>query len=156
MPAHNLFRRLMTRALRPRTAAPIRRRPGLVGRRIEELEDRSVPAAFTPGDLVIYRVGSGTGSLVNTGNPVFLDEYASNGTLVQSIALPTTASGSQKQLIASGTASSEGLLTRSTDGQFLTLTGYASDIPAASILTSTASAAVNRTVGRVDAAGNVD
>src|SRR6516165_1575326 len=57
-------------------------------------------APFTPGNLVIYRVGTGTGSLINTGNPVFLDEYTPGGVLVQSIALPTT--GAQK-LIASGT-----------------------------------------------------
>ncbi|MFN8443735.1 MAG: hypothetical protein U0175_23355 [Caldilineaceae bacterium] len=113
-------------------------------------------AAFTPGNLVIYRVGSGTGSLVNTGNPVYLDEYTPSGTLIQSIALPTTANGAQKQLIASGTAGSEGFLTRSADGQYLLLTGYATSIPyASSLLTSTASS-VPRVIGRVDANGNID
>src|SRR4051812_36707728 len=87
--------------------------------RLERLEEREVLAAFTPGDLVIYRVGTGTGSLVNTGNAVFLDEYTTAGALVQSVAMPTTASGSNKPLIASGTATSEGLLTRSTDGRYL-------------------------------------
>src|SRR6059058_2854684 len=68
------------------------------------LEERVVPAAFTPGDLVVYRVGDGTTSLTSSSVPVFLDEYASNGTLVQSIAMPTTVSGAQKRLVASGTA----------------------------------------------------
>lgn len=113
-------------------------------------------AAFTSGNVVVYRVGSGAGSLVNTGNPVFLDEYTSAGTLVQSIALPTTASGSQKQLIASGTATSEGLLTRSADGQYLLLTGYARSIGGSGSLSGTAAATVPRTVGRVDANSNVD
>jgi hypothetical protein len=113
-------------------------------------------AAFTPGNLVVYRVGSGSGSEINTGNPVFLDEFTSGGSLVQSIALPTTASGAQKQLIASGTSNSEGLLTRSTDGRFIMLAGYASNIPAASALTGTTASAVNRTVGRVDSLGNID
>ena len=45
-------------------------------------------AAFTPGNVVVYRVGDGSGSLVNTGNAVFLDEYTTSGTLVQSIAMP--------------------------------------------------------------------
>src|SRR2546428_816309 len=46
-------------------------------------------AAFTPGDLVIYRVGDGTtGSLASTGSPVFLDEYTTLGVLVQSIPVP--------------------------------------------------------------------
>ena len=57
-------------------------------------------AAFTPGNIVIYRVGDGTSSLVNTGNAVFLDEYTPSGTLVQSIALPTADSGTNQTLIA--------------------------------------------------------
>ena len=113
-------------------------------------------AAFMPGNLVIYRVGSGAGSLINTGNPVFLDEYTPTGTLVQSIALPTTVIGTNKQLIASGTSSSEGLLTRSSNGQYLILTGYASDIPGAASLSGTASATVNRTIGLVDYNGIIN
>ena len=42
----SLAARLLTRAFRPRPAAPIRK-PGSVGGRIEELEDRSVPALMT-------------------------------------------------------------------------------------------------------------
>ena len=85
----------------------------------------SPAAPFTPGDIVVYRVGSGTGSLVNTGNAVFLDEFSPAGTLVQSIAMPASATGSNHALVASGTATSEGLLARSADGNSLTLTGYA-------------------------------
>src|SRR5262245_60992890 len=69
-------------------------------------------SGFTPGNLVVYRVGTGTGGLVNTGNPVFLDEYTQAGSLVQSVALPTSAVGNNQPLIASGTATSEGLITR--------------------------------------------
>ena len=113
-------------------------------------------APFTAGNITVYRIGTGTGSLVNTGNEVFIDEYTPAGTLVQSIAMPTTATGLQKPLIASGIASSEGLLTRSADGQFLVLTGYGSTIPSASSLSGTASATVNRVIGRVDSLGNID
>lgn len=108
---------------------------------------------FTPGNLVVYRVGSGSGTLVNTGNPVFLDEFTPAGTLVQSIALPTVATGTNKALVASGTATSEGFLTRSADGQFIIVTGYSSTIPAAGNLSGTS---VPRTIGRVDANGLVD
>src|SRR4030095_14542066 len=113
-------------------------------------------AGFTPGNLVIYRVGNGAISPVNTGSPLFLDEYTPAGTLVQSIALPTTAVGAQKQLIASGTATTEGLLNRSTDGQNLVLTGYAANLGGATNLTTTSSSTVNRTVGLVNAAGIID
>src|SRR5690348_11732570 len=34
----------------------------------------SLAAAFTQGNVVVYRVGDGTSSLANTGNAVFLDE----------------------------------------------------------------------------------
>src|SRR5947208_1278097 len=105
-------------------------------------------AAFTPGNLVVYRVGTGAGSLVNTGNPVFLDEYTPGGSLVQSIALPTTTVGPNRRIIASGTATSEGLLTLSADGRYLVLTGYDAAIPTANLASSTGSA-LPRVVARV-------
>jgi uncharacterized repeat protein (TIGR01451 family) len=114
------------------------------------------PPAPAAQDVAVYRVGDGTSSLVNTGSPVFLDEIRPDGVVVRSIPLPTTASGAQKQLIASGTATSEGLLTRSTDGRYLVLTGYARNLGGSGSLSGTASATVNRTVGRVDASGTVD
>src|SRR5262245_9928686 len=115
----------------------------------------SVMAAFTPGNIVIYRVGTGTGSLVNTGNAVFIDEYTPGGTLVQSIALPTVDAGANQSLIASGTATSEGLLTLSADGHYLMLTGYDATPPVTG-LAGTAGTTVSRVVGRIDAAGNID
>ncbi len=113
--------------------------------------------SFTPGDLVVYRVGSGgSTTLVNTGSAVFLDEYTPTGTLVQSIAMPTAdATGGVHSLIASGTATSEGMLTLSPNGNFLTLTGY--DAPmGTSGLASTPSTTVPRTVAIVNASGAVD
>ncbi len=116
----------------------------------------ALAASFTPGNIVVYRVGDGSASLVNTGNAVFLDEYTLSGTLVQSIALPTVSSGANKPLIASGTATSEGLLTRSTDGQYLLLTGYAANPGGTLSLGGTTGSTVPRTVGHVDANGNID
>lgn len=106
-------------------------------------------AAITPGDLVVYRVGTGTGNLANTGNAVFLDEYTVDGALVQSIPAPTAdvPASSTHALVASGTATSEGGISISADGQYIALTGYDSTIPAGSSLTGSASATVNRTVG---------
>src|SRR5262249_41627979 len=112
-------------------------------------------AAFTPGDLVIYRVGAGANSLSSAATAVFLDEYTPTGILVQSIALPTTAFGVNHRLTASGTATSEGLLTLSADGQYLMLTGYDADLGTAGIA-GTSSATVQRVVGRVDASGPID
>lgn len=80
--------------------------------------------SFTPGNIVVYRVGTGSVTLTNAAAPVFLDEYTTSGSLVQSIAMPVAVSGSNKILTAAGTGSSEGLLNLSLDGQFLVLTGY--------------------------------
>ena len=44
---------------------------------------------FTRGNLVVERLGTGGGSLSGNGNPIFFDEMTTNGTLVQSIAIPT-------------------------------------------------------------------
>ncbi len=103
--------------------------------------------AFTPGNLVVYRVGDGVSTLANTGNAVFLDEYTPSGTLVQSVPLPTVASGANLPLVASGSASSEGLLSRSVDKQYILLTGYGTTIPYASSLAGTTSVAVPRVIG---------
>jgi len=127
-----------------------------LGRNLEQLERREVFDAFGVGNLAVFRVGNGAGTLANTGNAVFIDEYTSSGAFVQSIALPTTSSGTNRPLVASGTATSEGMLTRSTDGSYLVLAGYGATIPNAGTLTSTVSTAVNRVIGRIDSSGNVD
>lgn len=113
-------------------------------------------APFTPGNLVVYRIGNGTDALTSAGNPVFLDEYTPNGMLVQSIALPTTASGANRQLIANGTSSAEGFITRSADGRFLIVTGYARDLGGTGAVSGTASADVPRVIGRIDANGVIN
>ena len=110
-------------------------------------------APFTPGNVVVYRVGDGTALLANTGNVVFLDEITPAGALVQSVAMPTVLSGAHKRLVSSGTASSEGFLQRSVDGRYLIATGYDSALPAAASIATTAAA---RVIGRVDASGVID
>ncbi|CAF1005269.1 unnamed protein product [Didymodactylos carnosus] len=102
--------------------------------------------------IVIYRVGDGTSTLTSAGTPVFLDEYTFTGIFVKTTSLPTTVSGSNMKLVASGTATLEGLMTLSTDGRFVMLTGYNADIGSATVATSS----VSRVVGRVDKNGTID
>ena len=66
---------------------------------LELLERRVLLTAqpFIGGDLVVYRVGDGTAALTNGGNPIFLDEYRPDGTLVQSIEMPFSANASDMQ-----------------------------------------------------------
>ena len=103
-------------------------------------------AAFTAGDLVVVRVGSGDAASGSAATAAFLDEYGPDGALVQSVPLPVTLSQS---------AGSEGALARSADGRFLTLAGYLA-APGTGAVSSTTSAAVPRVAVRVDGAGAVD
>jgi len=104
---------------------------------------------LTPGNLAIYRVGTGASGLSSAATAVFIDEYTTSGTLVQSIALPTTISGSNLRLTASGTDSSEGLLSLSSDGRYLMLTGYDANVGRSSVANTNTSEVV-RVVGRID------
>ena len=111
-------------------------------------------AALTPGNLFVYRVGAtGGGVLAGTATPVFIDEFTTAGVLVQSLAMPTTASGLNGSLTGSGTATSDGYLSVSGNGQYLMLTGYDTPIGTAGNVVSNALA---RTVGRLALDGTLD
>ena len=112
-------------------------------------------APFTPGNVVIYRVGTGSAALTNASTAVFLDEYTSAGALVQSIALPTADSGANQSITASGTATSGGLISCSSDGQYIIVTGYDS-APGVASITSSATTTVTRVIGRMAADGSVN
>jgi hypothetical protein len=107
-------------------------------------------ATIASGDLVIYRVGDGSAALGTTATAVFLDEYTTSGTLVQSIPLPATGTGS---LTAVGNASTEGIISRTQDGSALVFTGYRKDAggtsPAGDTYVTT-----GRVVGTVTLAGS--
>lgn len=107
-------------------------------------------AQFIPGNLVIARVGDGTQTLANTGNSVFLDQFTTGGSLVNTLPIPDSGAAS---LIWSGTATSEGALTRSADGTLLTIAGYNTARPFGSSLTASSSAVVPRGLGVINAAG---
>jgi hypothetical protein len=107
---------------------------------------------FSPGNIVIIRVGSGTATLSNASTAVYLDEYTITGTLVQSIAIPAAVSGSNHALTLSGSAATEGELALSPNQQYLTFTGF-DTVPG---YASVSSGVTNRTIARVDAAGTVN
>jgi hypothetical protein len=120
------------------------------------LEARELPAAFTPGNVVVYRVGTGSAPLTNAATEVFLDEFNSTtGELVQSVAMPTADSGLHQTFTQSGVAASAGLLTRSADGKFLLAGGYDAPVGTASVATTT-SAAIARVAAVVGMDASID
>ena len=91
-------------------------------------------APVSPGNVVVFRAGSGSNALGNTGNNVFLDEYTTAGSLVQSIAINSTGTGTK--LVVAGNSTAEGGLTISPDGQWIGFAGYNSGTGAPSSLSS--------------------
>jgi hypothetical protein len=116
-------------------------------------------AGFTAGNLVVYRMGTGdSGSLTNRGSIVFLDEYTTNGSPVQSVMMPTNYFGAQSPLIAQGTAFGSGLITRSVDGRFILVGGYAATLGQFTNISLASSTSIEapRVVGIVDGNSNID
>jgi hypothetical protein len=110
---------------------------------------------FTPGNIVVVRIGTGATPLTSAAQAVFLDEYTPCGNLVQSIALPITVSGSNKRLTLPMYDVTEGYLTLSRNGQNLVLAGYDAAPGTAAVSTST-SASVKRTIAVIDMNGTVN
>ncbi|MBK8600778.1 MAG: hypothetical protein IPN80_09760 [Flavobacterium sp.] len=107
---------------------------------------------FTYGNLVVNRIGTGAAPLTNAANPIFLNEYTTTGTAGITVALPSTTSGNVNRILNSGTATSEGQLALSTDGQYLTVGGYDAVVGQASV---NSTAGIQRVIARVNSAGAI-
>jgi hypothetical protein len=109
-----------------------------------------------PLDLFVVRLGDGSAALDSSATAVFIDRLRIDGTSFGSpIALPTAVSGNNQPFTLSGTAGSEGGLSLSVNGKYVTLAGYAAP-PGTASVSSSMTSAIARLVARVDAAGNVD
>ena len=110
---------------------------------------------FVAGNLAVLRIGDATRTLSGQGNSVFIDQFATNGTLISTVDIPANGPNA---LISSGSASSEGALTLSADARLLVLAGYnvaLTNTPfLSSSLASSSAGAAPRAVGVVDVAGN--
>ena len=111
----------------------------------------SSSSPFVAGNLAVFRAGDGIESLSSHGNSVFIDQFTPGGTLVSSIAIPDNAANA---LLISGSASSEGALTRSADGRLLEFAGYNIALTnSTSSLSGSSSTNVPRALGIVDVNG---
>ncbi|WP_370247986.1 hypothetical protein [Nocardioides sp.] len=122
--------------------------------------EATAASSFSGGNLLVYRVGAGTAPLTNAATAVFLDEITPAGAVAQSIPVPTTAADGNLPLTASGLSRSEGVLSASPDGRFVSFTGYAAAPgatgPAGISLTGSDPASVARVVGVVDKNGTIE
>ena len=109
----------------------------------------------TTTNLVVMRVGTGAAALTSASTAAFLERLTSDGAAVATITLPTVASGQNLPLTVSGTATSEGNISRAANGAYVVVPGYAA-VPGVASITGTTSAATNRLIGRVNGAGVVE
>lgn len=161
-----------------RNRAKRRRLPSLPRRStsLEVLESRRVFAAFTPGDLVSYvyddtydGTGNGPGTPFGIGyysapGKVDVQEFSTTGATVQFMNIPTpTTSTSLNGITASVTT--QGLISTSTNGEYLWLPGYNSPLntnpttgggSTPGVGTWGLQSALGRTAARLDVAGTLD
>ncbi len=105
-------------------------------------------AAFTAGNIVVYRIGGTT----SASSAAFLDEYTPQGSLVQTVALPTTTVGSNDALTDSGQATYSGEITETTNGADILVGGYDTTTGTTGV-SGTATTTVPRVVGIVPTNG---
>jgi len=107
-------------------------------------------------EVWVTRVGDGSAALSNASTAVFVEKFQlATKTLLGTINMPIAVSGSNQPLTFSGTATSEGVLSRSGDGKYVSLGGYGV-APGTASVANTATTAVPRVIARVNAAGVVD
>ena len=107
---------------------------------------------FTPGNIVVERLGTGTSSLNTSNNSIFFDEYASTGagqTPVQSVPIPSTGPAAMVE----GNSTAEGEMTLAGSGLFICFPGGVTNTSNPFSLGSATSAQVPRGVGTVDGNG---
>ncbi|UEG48575.1 T9SS type A sorting domain-containing protein [Ferruginibacter lapsinanis] len=113
-------------------------------------------SAFTPGNLVITRVGIGDKALSSAATPVFLQEITTAGAAVQTITVPfhaTQLTGTNNKFTTAGSSSNDANLTVSGNGAYFVLTGYSADTGTATI---SSAANVKRVIARVSMDGTVN
>jgi hypothetical protein len=97
-------------------------------------------AAFTAGDLAVFKAGATNG--IGNARPIYIDEYTTSGTLVQTI--------DSGLVYFQGGSLNVGGLSLSSDGRYLSVTGIDAS------LNATTRTGYNRVVERIDMYGNID
>jgi hypothetical protein len=107
-----------------------------------------INAQFTNGRIVVLQVGDSV-ALSNAGTQMSLVEFTTTGTPGFVVNIPSTGAG---QHVMSGTATSEGLISLSSDLSKIIIPGYAAAEGTAGVA-STTSATVNRAIATVNGSG---
>lgn len=107
-------------------------------------------AQYTPGNLVVLKVGNGATALSAKATNVTLVQLKTDGTRIDSASIPST--GSNK-LVLVGNNYLDGALRLSSDGQYITFAGYDAAVGDTSFTTFNNT---NKVIARVDANRVID
>jgi hypothetical protein len=108
---------------------------------------------FTPGTLTVVRVGNGTDTLTNNAAAVSLLEISITGTVLQTINVPSTGANA---LTLRGSSTTEGILLRSQNLNYLTFGGYRADHGATNPSGAGAAGQVPRVIGIINDFGTLN
>jgi hypothetical protein len=107
-----------------------------------------------PVTFAVSRIGSsGTAVPITASAAVFVERRGVDGSLANTVQMPTAAAGTNNPLTLTGGAVSEGALARSANGRYVTLAGYATGTGVAGVVTAPNT---NRVVARIGASSMVD
>lgn len=112
-----------------------------------------------PGYIAVLQVGSGTDPLSSAGFPVNIKQFDPSSQLIidNNNIFPVAPFLKDRSLLISGTAKSEGKLTRSYDKRFLLLTGYDTLFTPSRLSINTSLATdINRVVGEINRFGLIN
>jgi hypothetical protein len=118
----------------------------------------TIATGFNAGNLVAERAGDGSAALTSAGTPIFIQEYTPTGELVQTKTLPNAfprPTGNPYNALDSGSATSNGQLSRSADGRFICVPAY-NGTNGESGIAGSSSATIVRVIGLLDGSGAVD
>jgi autotransporter-associated beta strand protein len=109
-------------------------------------------AQFTSGNLIVLQAGNGTETLSSSGNTIQIQQFLTSGTNqspVNTLTIPNTGTN---RLIINGTSTTEGFLSRSSNGLFVNLVGYDGAVGGGT--SSNTAAATPRGIGQIDGSGS--
>ncbi len=116
------------------------------------LTTAAAQAQFTAGNLAVLRVGDGLQNILNTGNSIFIDQFTTGGSPVNSVPIPDAGPNA---LVVSGSATAEGYLSLSADRRFVTFAAYNTPRPYSASVSTSPSVTVPRAIGMVSYDGTV-
>lgn len=104
---------------------------------------------LNPANLVVLRAGDGTSALVNTGNPLFLDQIQPDGTYVSTVAIPDSGSNA---LIGFNTLTDH-YLSSSANNRAVIFGGFNVNRPYSANLANSVASAAPRGIGSINGLG---